>query len=313
MKNLLLCFLLFVCVALAGVYLLIPSVIDVNNEISINVNRKGFYRKITDQNNWQHWWPHKNDTFNVSMVYSYDGFQYKIVDKLITSIIILINKKPLQGTTALDIMPQQDDSVRVVWHGKFLASANPFTRIKIFYECKRLQKDMNIILQEMKGFFSDPVNVYGYNIKQVPVLDSTLVSTYAISKGYPTEDLIYGLIGELKNYASSKSAVASGYPMLNISTDDSISYFTRVALPVNKKLSDQGNISYRWMLGGGNILMTDVVGGPHAIAKAMIEMENYVDDHKRIAPAIPFQSLITDRSSMKDTAQWKTRIYWPVM
>jgi hypothetical protein len=101
--------------------------------------------------------------------------------------------------------------------------------------------------------------------------------------------------------------------MLHITTSDSLQFTTRVAIPVNKKLPGSGSISYRWMLGGGNILVTEVKGGPYSIRQAFRQLEYYVVDHRRIAPAIPYESLVTDRRSQKDTAQWVTRIYYPVM
>jgi hypothetical protein len=67
------------------------------------------------------------------------------------------------------------------------------------------------------------------------------------------------------------------------------------------------------MLGGGNILITEVKGGPASIKKAFNEMETYITDYRRTAPAIPFQSLITDRSKEPDTSKWVTKIYYPVM
>jgi hypothetical protein len=105
----------------------------------------------------------------------------------------------------------------------------------------------------------------------------------------------------------------TGFPMLNIYKTDSVNYLTRVAIPVDKKLPSSGNISYKWMLGGGNILVTDVRGGPFSIDSAFQQLEYYVHDYNRTSPAIPFQSLVTDRSKVPDTTKWITRLYYPVM
>jgi hypothetical protein len=67
------------------------------------------------------------------------------------------------------------------------------------------------------------------------------------------------------------------------------------------------------MLGGGNILITEIKGGSASIDKAFKEMENYVSDYRRTPPAIPFQSLVTDRMKEPDTSKWITRIFYPVM
>jgi len=82
---------------------------------------------------------------------------------------------------------------------------------------------------------------------------------------------------------------------------------------VDRRLPDAGEIHYKWMLGGGNILITEVKGGPGEIKKAYEQITHYVTDYKRLAPAIPFESMVTDRTVEKDSSQWITRIYYPVI
>ncbi|MBC7872958.1 MAG: GyrI-like domain-containing protein, partial [Ferruginibacter sp.] len=132
-------------------------------------------------------------------------------------------------------------------------------------------------------------------------------------KGHPTINDIYGLVDELNAYIKQKGAAGTGNPMLNIFTKDSITYLLKVAIPVNKKLPPSGNMSYRWMLGGGNILITSVKGGDDEIQKAFFQIQQYISDYKRVAPAIPFQSLVTDRRNEPDSSKWITWIYYPVM
>jgi hypothetical protein len=67
------------------------------------------------------------------------------------------------------------------------------------------------------------------------------------------------------------------------------------------------------MLGGGNILAAEVKGGPHTIGRGFEVIEKYTEDHNRIAPAMPFQSMVTDRRREPDTSRWITKLYLPVM
>jgi hypothetical protein len=41
-------------------------------------------------------------------------------------------------------------------------------------------------------------------------------------------------------------------------------------------------------------------------------MKNYVEDNKKTSPAIPYQSLITNRLTETDTTKWVTKLYYPV-
>jgi hypothetical protein len=101
--------------------------------------------------------------------------------------------------------------------------------------------------------------------------------------------------------------------MLNIETADSINYHVRVALPISKVLSTSGEILEKRMPGQGNILVTEFKGGIDAANKAFAQIENYANDYQRVAPAIPFYSLVTDRLAEPDSSKWITKIYFPVM
>jgi hypothetical protein len=63
---------------------------------------------------------------------------------------------------------------------------------------------------------------------------------------------------------------------------------------------------------GGNLLIADVKGGPNTVNDAFEEVRMYMKDHKLVAPAMPFESMVTDRYLEKDTAKWVTKIYYPI-
>ena len=189
----------------------------------------------------------------------------------------------------------------------------PLKRVERYLKTRQIITDLKVLLEKAKNFYSRAENVYDLQVEHSLVVDSTLLFTSASTKSFPGTEFIYNLIDKLTAYATSHSAKITGYPMLNISTADSTEFLTKVALPVDKKLNSSGNISYRWMLGGGNILVTEVKGGPSAISKATKKLEEYIADHRYVSPAIPFQSLVTDRLKVKDTSRWVTKIYYPIM
>ena len=98
--------------------------------------------------------------------------------------------------------------------------------------------------------------------------------------------------------------------MLNIRYDSG--YFkTMVAIPVNKVLP--GNDSFLLKrLEPGKILVARVKGGLYTTSEALREMEIYKEDNHLMSPAIPFESLITNRLEEPDTSKWVTKIYYPV-
>lgn len=300
----------FICV-----YTIVPNIVSSQNSISIQTNAQAFSRTILDDKSWGKWWPGevKIDSKNGLLHLSFNGYTYTIVEKKFNSIVLSMEDKNNSARTLLNFIPVTQDSVHLIWLAQSTTSTKPLKRLQLYFKSKDLNNDMDTILVKMQSFFSKPQNIYGTQIQSTLVSDSLLVSTFASSKDYPSTEFIYGLIGQLKNYIADQSAKETGNPMLHITTADSINYLTRVAIPVERRLKPSGNISYKWMMGGGQILVTEVKGGPAAIHKAFQQMENYVRDHNRTAPAIPFQSLITDRMKEKDTSKWITKIYYPVM
>ncbi|MBC7946900.1 MAG: GyrI-like domain-containing protein, partial [Chitinophagaceae bacterium] len=205
------------------------------------------------------------------------------------------------------------DSTRLLWEAKIPTSYNPFKRVRAYLKARKFEADIKSLMTTMQQHYSRIDNVYGFDIQKASVVDSTLVSTFEISASNPGIEKVYALIDQLKRHVAMNGAVEKGHPMLNISPYKEGQYITRVAIPVDKILPTSGNITYKWMLGGGNILITEVKGGQLQINKAFEEIENYVIDHRRAAPAIPFLSLVTDRRLEPDSTKWVTKIYYPVM
>lgn len=312
-KGLMAIFIILLLV-LAGIYFLIPDRININQQVSITVKRNGLFRLLSEEKNWVKWWPQENmDDTNGIKKYGYEGNTYEISEKGVNSLSVAVkNKNSSVNKTTLIVSPQRQEQVAVEWVANIQTTNNPLKRVEQYFFARQLEKDMKVILEKMKNFYSDPENIYELNIQEVAVVDSILVSTFSIAAGYPSTTYIYNLIERLKQYIKSQAAEETGFPMLNVNTADSIKYLTRVAIPVNKKLNGTGDITYKRMLGGGNILVTEVKGGPSVINKALFQLEKYVNDYERTSPAIPFQSLVTDRNTQTDTTNWITRIYYPV-
>ncbi len=98
--------------------------------------------------------------------------------------------------------------------------------------------------------------------------------------------------------------------MLHV-TGNSSGFKTMVAIPVNKIIAENNNILYKRMV-PGKILVTEVTGGTYTTTQALKQLETYINDYQLKSPAIPFESLVTDRLKEADTLKWITRIYYPI-
>ncbi len=316
MKKWLIGFIIILSFLVACMYIFIPSTIVFQQDLVVHANSQGFYRTFLDDSSWQKWWPEENksDTTNTSLHrFYFNGYNYTITEKRMNGILISISDSTTSASTLLTFIATMPDTMHLIWAGHMPTSTMPLKRFQTYRRVKKLENDMSTILKKLQSFYSKPENVYGIFISKALVSDSLLIFTDAKSNGFPTTEFIYSQIDQLRKYIADQSAKETGFPMLNINTADSINYLTKVAIPVNKRLKSSGNISFRWMLGGGNILITEIKGGSASIDKAFKEMENYVSDYRRTPPAIPFQSLVTDRMKEPDTSKWITRIFYPVM
>jgi hypothetical protein len=309
MRKWIVLLLFFVVLCLAAVYLLIPNTVSLQQKEHVFFPAKAFSKGLLNIATWQQWWPGEKGSMN----FRYNQNEYTITEKKFSSLRVSISNGTASIQTELILIPVETDSIELDWLGATGTSLNPVDRIQKSRWVKSVATDISSLLEKMEAFYTNPDHLYSSPVKEATVVDSMLISTSVGGKQYPTTALIYGLLDKLKAYAEKNGARQTGLPMLNISRRDDSGFLTRVALPVDKKLKDEGDIQYRWMLGGGNILVTEVKGGPHQVEKAFTVLEEYIADFKRIAPAIPFQSLVTDRRSEPDTSKWITKVYWPVM
>lgn len=292
-----------------AVFVFIPNIISLKASTGIKATSPGLHRMLLDKSSLEKWWPGK---INNGSLYFNDNV-YTIRNSNITLMQIAINGEKTNLLTSLLLITVATDSTQMEWVSATASSYNPLKRFAAHLKAKKIGNDMEVILAKMKNFYSDSKNIYDFEIKKEFVADSILIQTSGISKGYPTNQFIYTLIDKLKKYAVLNAAKVTGYPMLNVNTEDSLNFAVKVALPVDKVLTNTNDILQKRMLGRGNILVTEVIGGNSIANKAIVQIKKYAEDYKRVAPAIPFYSLITDRTKEADSSKWITKIYYPVM
>ena len=313
LKKILLAFLAFVVLTLAGVYIFIPGKITIAKTIMLPANRDALFRKIESGASWQQWWPGSKTKDDTALSYSLNNMIFKPGAPRALSVPMYIETSAFETHSEFTFLSHNKDSTTIHLETSIPRSSNPLERVRRYLKKQQLENSFSEILRSINATYSTTANLYDYDILKKLVVDSILISTFEETKGYPSIDRIYQLIDRLKGHIKKNNADETGFPMLNIYTADSLNYLVKVALPVNKKLPGAGNISYKWMLGGGNILITEVKGGQEEINKAYKQIVNYIADHSLTAPAIPFESLVTDRRKEPDSSKWVTRIYYPVM
>ncbi len=312
MKKLWIKVLLSSFIVLITIHFLIPAKIDFREVIIIKVNQTVAGRFISDASKWHNWWPGINkQARNQDAKYHHNNFSYTVNQKLTYGDSVIIKRKSILIKSLLNIIPINNDSVAIQWRGESESEINPFKRLNNYSGSSKNESSIEELLQSMKVFLEKKENVYGHSIDQIQVKDTILVVKRFTSNSYPTINEVYKLINNLRDYIYKAGAKETNYPMLHV-IQDNFQFNTMVAIPVNKSINPNNEFLLKKMV-PGKILVTEVRGGIHTINQAQKNIELYMNDHHLVAPAIPFHSLVTDRSTVADTTKWITKIYFPVM
>jgi len=309
MKKWIIAVAVFAAVFTSLLFVFIPNKIIVNKAIVIGNNVKGLKRALSANENWHKWWPGTAD--EKGLLFSNNS--YYVTDRAFSSIFISLKHDNLDTKSSLTFIPVTTDSTKLDWEIQMPTSLNPIKRVQTYLFARSLQKDISVLLTNIKSYYSSTANLYDLDIRREIVDDSTMISTFDSTRGYPSTEKIYSLINKLRDYIGSQQSMATDSPMLNTFSSDNRIFFTRVAFPTNKTLPSKGNIVFRKMLHGGNILTAVITGPPNKTDSALTIMENYLSDYEMVSPAIPYYSLETNRLAESDSAKWITKIYYPVM
>lgn len=295
-------------------YFFIPQKIVVTRSVTANANQAGVYRFLNDESNWPKWWPASSFFDKGSeTVFQSGGYRFKKTKPLYNAFEITINKDKRTDSSFLYIFSLGSDSTKIEWNAVINTGTNPFSKIHHYFKAKQLSNSLSAILNALQKHISNVKHIYGIDIKKEKVKIEYLVSTKKYFGSYPATGEIYEMISQIKKYILREQAKEDGYPMLHISASDSKHFVAQVAIPVNRKLPDYGIFSSKRMLKNGDILVAEITGGKNTLDSALTQIDIYSSDHRYNNIAIPFQSLVTDRTIETDTTKWVTRIYYPIM
>ena len=307
MKKSISLLLILLIAVIACLYIFVPSKQEINFTETIQCKDDAASR-ILINGNLARWWP---GTIENKNLLKYKDCEYKINKITLAAIQLTTFKNSDSITGFLQVVSTGKDSTGLSWTSSSDNEGNPITKINQFYHFQSLKKNIQSLLKDLKKFFDHEENVYCMKIIQEKVKDSSLISTKKSFAQYPSTNEIYEMIDALKNYIKTKGGEQTNPPMLNVHVPGQNIYEAMVAIPVKRDLPSEGNFQVKKMV-LGNILKGEIKGGYYTVRNAEKEMENYANDYKKTSPAIPFQSLVTDRRSEPDTSKWITALYYPV-
>jgi len=312
MKKWVIGFLVIAGLAIGCIYFFIPSTIVVSEAKNIKTFRAAVARFLTSKEKMGQCFNHI--AVEKDSVFSYGGFNFSINKIIYNGNVIRITADGLDVTSNLIPLEVTKDSSSLHWVVEFPAAGNnPFNRIRQYNTARRLKESMSGLLDVIKTYLENPVNMYGIEVKEIQLKDSLLISTRSSINKEPDVNDVYQQIKKLQDYALSNNATSTDAPMLHVQQNDATHFEFMVGLPINKPVPETNDIKIKVMPYGGSMFTAAIKGGPEAIKNGIKQLGIYKDDTKRTSPAIPFELLVTDRKAEPDTSKWITVLYYPVM
>ncbi len=299
---------------LVSVYVFIPGTLQVSEVTVIDCTINGANRYVLDQSMWVKWWPDTNvkpAAKNNAGFFYYNNMTCYVSKVLHNRLEVSVHFKKAILYSTINMLPLSQDTLAVQWQYALRNSLNPVKRCRQYFDAYAVKRNMSTILSGMKIFLHNKKNIYGVNIQRVMNEEKSLMVTETSFTAYPGTTEIYNLISELRTSLISQGGKEIDYPMVNVTRAGSNLYNVMVAVPTDKKLQRRGSVYYKHTY-PGRILTTEVTGGPATIKEALRQMHMYIQDYQLVSPAIPYESLITDRISEPDTSKWVTKIYYPI-
>jgi len=287
----------------ASVYLFIPSRLIISEVGIAKCSLPAAKRFIFDGSNWTAW--KQADSL------SEDAYRHQLTNTFYSKADVIISNKNDIRQTALMLVPFGMDSIGVEWKDTIATGNNPFTRITRYNNARQLKKHMDALMSQLLGFLNNKDNIYSTHIFKEQLADRPLLTRRIVLERFPTADDAYNLINTLNLYARQSGDSATGPAMKYSSTIDSLTHELMVAIPTSKTLKGTNEFIIKNLV-GGNLIATEIRGGEGSIQIGWNGIRAYKADYQLSSPAIPFESMITDRTKEPDTSKWITRIYYPV-
>ncbi|AYL95671.1 hypothetical protein [Mucilaginibacter celer] len=310
MKKIFLIVLAVIILLATAIFFLIPTKAEIAGEVTIDASDVVAAKFLITQTGWDKWWPGKKLS---DKHYQFDGADFYISKVTNSDVYLALKKDGQVFNSDISYLAGEEGSVNVKWIATGEDKSGFFSRLNYYFGTKAATEQIAVILNSLKHFLQDERNVYGYRIYLNHAKDTVLLATSGTYPDKPSLPMIYGIINNLKEQAKKQGAAQTNFPMLNVTQTDDHTYALNVALPINITISPAPNTTITHIPKGGNLLVADVHGGPNTADNALNQVKAYMKDHRLVSPAMPFQSLITDRSAEKDTSKWVTKIYYPIL
>jgi len=311
MKKIKIASIVLIVAFLSYFYIYIPTNLKVSTYKVSNVYELSINRLLSDPKLLQQSLGNYYDSTNHQMVVN--GIHFSIKPALSNLVQIDIASTNMKVPSFLTVNSVTKETSAIHWFFESKTTWNPIQRWKDYQEAIVIKKTLSEILNSLNTFVEQPKNIYGFDIKEVTLQDTVLITTKFVNKNLPSNEQIYTQVTALNNYLTKYQKKAINNPMVTVLENSTNDYTIMVGISINGEIPETNQYRIKRMPVNGKMFIADVEGGNKNVLAGYSALKNYLIDSKRPSPAVPFELHLTNRNQIKDSTEWKTRIYYPVM
>jgi len=298
MRKIVLLLTTILVLSVVAIYLLVPKQFIIKGTQAVNQSAPSVIRGMMQTNKWSEWMP-KEARLNVTGT---------MVATIQTELILDEVKVPVEfsiidDTSANAIIGFETSMEQTNW--------SPIARVQNYLFAKKIQGQLDLILAAAGNYYNTVKGVYGFDIQETNVQDSSLIALDQVLMDTPTLVQIYDLITQLEQHIIAQNGKIKNDPMVNITRINEDEVFTQVAIPIEKDIQVKPPFTLKKMV-LGKLLSVTVIGDAATVNNALIATKQYLGDKQRTSPAIPYVIYNTNRIKEPDAQKWKSTINYPV-
>lgn len=298
MRKIVLLLSTIVVLSLVGVYLLVPMLIIIKGTQVVNQSTPSVIRGMMQSDKWSEWLPKETQLrVTSSMVATIQ------TELTLDKINIPVEFSIMDDTSANAIIGFETSMVNSNW--------SPIARVQNYLFAKKIQEQLDIILSAAGNYYNTVKGVYGFDIQETNVQDSSLIALDQVRMDTPTLVQLYEMIAKLEQHIIAQNGKAKNAPMVNITRINKDEVYTQVAIPIEKDIQVKPPFTLKKMV-LGKLLSVAVIGDAATVHSALVATKQYLGDKQRTSPAIPYVIYNTNRMKEPDAQKWKSTINYPV-
>jgi hypothetical protein len=284
--------------SVVAIYLLVPKQFIIKGTQAVNQSAPSVIRGMMQTNKWWEWMP-KEARLNVTGT---------MVATIQTELILDEVKVPVEfsiidDTSSNAIIGFETSMEQTNW--------SPIARVQNYLFAKKIQGQLDLILSAAGNYYNTVKGVYGFEIQETNVQDSSLIALDQVLMDTPTLVQIYDMVAQLEQHIIAQNGKIKNDPMVNITRINKEEVYTQVAIPIEKDIQVKPPFTLKKMV-LGKLLSVAVIGDAAIVNSALVATKQYLGDKQKTSPAIPYVIYNTNRMKELDAQKWKSTINYPV-